>query len=460
MKKVLMRAVMSPFDNFDAFHLITENTIGKNLGNLIFPYSMCRTLMTEDTEIETVADSGFKTIRNNIDYYNSEFSSFVLPYANYFREKNEKNLNSAAELFKSLKIPCVVTGIGAQGKVDGSLETSSSLDDAATNFVSSVLDKSSMIGVRGEVTGAYLKKLGFIEEKHFTVTGCPSMYLHGSSLPRFNIPELTPASRVSINGKLTLPVRLAEFIAESMKQFDNYHYTPQVLEELSPMYAGCPYPERKFKTIPKGYPTKPSDETYLFDKGISFTNVPSWLKYFEDKEFCFGSRIHGNIVGILGGVPSYIIVHDSRTMELASYHNIPHSSFLDLREDTTIFDLYEQADFTKIHSGHDKRFNHFIDFLDENGLDHIYRGNDKGVVVDSPFDKKISSIPFRGPMHSLFTASPEEQAERIEKFFMYYHDRIIDLKGKVKAQKNDSMNYKAKSILKKALIKLGLYGER
>lgn len=38
--------------------------------------------------------------------------------------------------------------------------------------------------------------------------------------------------------------------------------------------------------------------------------------------------------------------------ELAEYHNIPHMSLFDIREDTDIFDLYEKADYLLLTKGH------------------------------------------------------------------------------------------------------------
>ena len=55
MKRILMRAAMSPFDSVDPRRMIQENTIGGNSGNMIFPFSLFRTLMVdEDTQIDTI----------------------------------------------------------------------------------------------------------------------------------------------------------------------------------------------------------------------------------------------------------------------------------------------------------------------------------------------------------------------------------------------------------------------
>lgn len=419
MTKILMRAGMSPFDNYNGFEMITQNPIGNNLGNLVFPYSMFRTLMTPDTQIDTILTETFFTPKQ-IDYFNSEYDFLVLPFANALRENFKGNLKKLTFFINALKIPCIISGIGFQGNLNGSLNTSEKYDKVAYKFLKSILNKSAIIGVRGEITAKYLVKLGFREEIDFTVIGCPSLYLYGDSLPIANINELTPDSHVSMNGKINLPDSFHRFFRESIKNFNNYHYVPQVLDEIRQMYVGIPHPKNKYKKTVSGFPISLSDEVYLKNHAISFTNVPTWLNYFKTKQFSFGSRIHGNIAGILGGVPSFIIVSDSRTLELAKFHNIPYITVNDLTENTNIFTLYNQTDFNTIHTGHKERFNHYIDFLNKNNLPHIY--TESGTIVNSIFDQKIDSIHFHKPLHTFFSLPNEEQAILLNNFFQYYID--------------------------------------
>ncbi len=46
MKRIIIRAGMTPFEQFDAPYLMKHNSIGGNVGNLIYQYSIFRTLMT------------------------------------------------------------------------------------------------------------------------------------------------------------------------------------------------------------------------------------------------------------------------------------------------------------------------------------------------------------------------------------------------------------------------------
>lgn len=50
-------------------------------------------------------------------------------------------------------------------------------DEDVKEFIKAVLDRSAKVGIRGEITASYLKRLGFREEIDFTVMGCP-IYVH------------------------------------------------------------------------------------------------------------------------------------------------------------------------------------------------------------------------------------------------------------------------------------------
>jgi hypothetical protein len=339
----------------------------------------------------------------------------VLPFANGFRRSFIPQLNAVTKLVNQLKIPCVVVGIGMQAKLDKEIHAPE-LDEAVNNFMKAVLKKSSKVGVRGEFTADYLKQLGFVEERDFTVIGCPSMYMYGKELPEMQIKELTPESNVSMNGKIQLSQKFHDFMYRCSKELPNYHYVPQVIEELSNMYLGKAYPEGFCKKVPNHFPVDFTHPLYRSGRGVTFTDLPSWLAYLREKDFSFGSRIHGNITAILAGTPCFIIVSDKRIMELVDYHNIPHILMKDLKKDTSIFDLYEKADFSGIRKGHEQRFFHYLDFLNENGLETIF-DEEGNAPQEALYDKRIKEMECAGPVKAFSALQPEEQLERLQEIY-------------------------------------------
>ena len=354
---------------------------------------------------------------------NETYDCLILPFANAFRISFIEDLKKVTDVVKKLKIPCIVVGVGAQARIGKRLENKE-LAEVVQAFMKAVLEKSAIVGLRGEFTADYLRQLGFREEKDFTVIGCPSMYLYGKDLPRRDVQELTPDSSVSTNAKISLSQKFHDFMYRSREAIPNYHYVPQVIEEIRRMYVNCPYREGFVKKIPKHFPAAYDDPLYRQGKGISFVNVPSWLEYLSKKDFSFGSRIHGNIASILSGTPCYIIVSDLRIKELADYHHIPYMLEKDLKGNTSIFDLHSRADFSAIYQGHEKRFFHYLEFLSMNGLETIYDKN--GNVKCCPFDGVINSTVFAPPLSAYVTLTKREQAKR--KWHMRMAARIF---GKV-----------------------------
>ena len=416
MKRILMRAGMPSWDNFNPYEVLTENLIGNNIGNMLFPYSIARTLTLPKTKLDTIVPERVKT-KEEIDFINKNYDVFVLPFANAFRVSFIKQLEATTKVIEKVNIPCVVTGVGMQKNI-GQKTSNEKLDKAVKNFMIAVLNKSALVGVRGEATADYLKGLGFIPEKEFTVIGCPSMYMHGKNLPKIESPILTPDSKVSLNSKIALPQVFHNVLYRISKEYRNYHYVPQVIEEIARMYAGVPYPKNFVKGTPKYFPMKASNAIYKNKKGLSFVNVPSWLSYLKEKDVSVGSRIHGNIAGILAGTPAFVIVSDMRILELVEYHNIPHMLINDLKETDTLETLMERADFSRLQEGHEERFMHYLDFLKANRIDTIYDEN--GTETSCTFDEKIKDVQWEGPLYAYTSLSMGEQVKRIEQFMGRY----------------------------------------
>ncbi|MDE6852943.1 MAG: polysaccharide pyruvyl transferase family protein [Lachnospiraceae bacterium] len=412
MKKILLRAGISPLMNHNQTEVIMRNRIGSNIGNMLFPASVCRALLCEDTTIDTV-----NTIRQysseHVRQINETYDCLVLPFANAFRHSFLRELNSITDLVSQLKIPCIVVGVGIQGK-NKKASNQAEVDESVTRFMKAILAKSSKVGLRGERTAEYLTKLGFQAERDFTVIGCPSMYMWGKTLPEMEVRELTSDSSVSMNSKIQLPQKFHDFMYRSSIDLPNFHYVAQVIQEIRQMYMGADYPPDFVKTIPEHFPVDFTHPIYQSGKGISFTNFASWLQYLQGKDFSFGSRIHGNIASILAGTPCYIVVSDERIKELVDFHHIPHMLMKDLTEETNIFDLYEKADFSAIQKNHEKKFLHYLDFLWENGLQTIFDA--KG---DAPeynlFDHIIQNTSFAPPVEAFSALSSGEQLDRLRK---------------------------------------------
>lgn len=424
MKRILMRSSMHPLKAISAGEAITQDVMNGNTGNMIFAHSIARALMQEDTVLDVT-----KTKRNfsraEVEKINAEYDCFVIPLANAFRPNFQDDLDFMTRLIKKLKIPCIVIGVGVQAKIDESVTKKFEFDDASTRFIKAVLEKSAMIGVRGEITAEYMKKLGFREEKDFTVIGCPSMYLHGDTVPLKTPVDLTPKSKVSVNRKINIPPKLHQFIYDASLQFEDAMFVPQGIDDLLLLYAGKFIDRSKYPKMHETYPWKMDSEICGSGHEIGFTNVPSWMDFLSQRDFSFGSRIHGNITAVMSGTPAYIFAPDSRILELARYHNIQHMPAKDITDTTNIFDVYEKADFTSVQKGHKERFCHYLDFLEANGLDHAF--GPERTDHRTAFDKQLEALTFPGGVTALNLQDLKEQSDRM---YIYYK-HIMDQYGSI-----------------------------
>jgi len=391
MRKILFHAGMSPLDRPAMRRIFYERLFTTNSGNLLFQYGVYRTLLTEDTQIT----SRFLDRRNmlspeKLEEVNSGYDCVILPMANNFR--GSYDLKTVTKFIQGLKIPCVVTGIGLQTVDPARIQTGFPFDDDVKAFVSATLDHSATLGLRGEFTAEYLEKLGFSPERHFTVTGCPSMLSAGVRLPQPRVKALTADSPISVNYRKEQPENLLRFMEQTQKRMPHTLLTVQRVEEMGMMRYGLPlkYMYGDPNADLSRYPHDASHPAMREGRMLGFTSARTWIDTMKTVDLSIGCRIHGNIAAVLAGTPALVLTIDSRTEELCRYHGIPFIPAAQFDPDTDVRDLMERVDFTSPQRGHEQRVRHFLDFLDANGVGHIYKNTLEPEKV--PLDEAIKAL--------------------------------------------------------------------
>ncbi|MBN6885240.1 polysaccharide pyruvyl transferase [Cytobacillus horneckiae] len=408
MKKILIRAGMSPLDVFDATHIIMNNSIGGNVGNLIYQYSVIRNLMTEGT---TIIPDYYNYEPTRADEINNNYDAYVIPLADAFRTDFMPTLRKYTKLIKKLEIPVYVIGVGLRAPFEPNLKEGFPFDEDVKAFVSAVLEKSSIIGVRGQITADYLTRLGFREGEDHVVIGCPSMYSFGREL-HIRDTHITTDSFVSINSSRLSPDNVLDFIDRSAKQFPNHYFIPQWMKEMIMTYTGSPSVSN---SDDKNYPNKMSHPMYMENKVRFPMNVPTWLDLMKEVDLSFGARLHGNIAATIAGTPSIIFPKDARMRELAEYHNLTKIMANEITDQTNLLDLIETLDFHSPEKNQAENFDRFIKFLDKNGLEHIHQ--ESGVIKSAPLDKELSKIELLSPLETVSGLTMEQMVQRWETYY-------------------------------------------
>lgn len=378
MKQILIRSGKSPFRVATPTEFIQQDLIGTNTGNLIFSDSAHKLLTTPDTE---VTSNGIRTDHSaeRAAEINERYDAFVVPLANAFRPSFQASLDRLSTLIEQLRIPVIVFGVGAQAPDDYDTEQLGPLAASVKRFARAVLDRSASIGVRGELTASYLRDLGFHD---VDIIGCPSMFLYGDTFPEIRAAELTSSSRIALNlSPDAIPVGDISGIARhAWERYPDLTYYAQNLVDAELLLWGDTTPESGYDDP---FPLQLSHALLRENKVRMPLDPATWIDELRGYDFAFGTRIHGNVAALLAGTPSVVLTHDSRTLELCRYFDIPHRPLTELSGDTDPRDLYEGADFSAMIKGHGERFERMVAFLDHNGLRNTYTHGDGGAAFDA-----------------------------------------------------------------------------
>lgn len=391
MIRVLVRSGKDPLVPVNAEASLARNgwgVFGANVGNALFSGSVHRALSGPGREV--VSNSLLTELGGVDDAYvariNAEFDFFAIPLANAFRGSFVPSLRRLTSVIQRLTIPVAVIGVGGQARLgDGGMPDE--VRTATTAFMKAVLDRSASVGIRGEHTRSMLAELGFGDE-HVRVIGCPSLYdLPADHRVEKGRPALDPSSRIALN--LTPSVtRMAPVVERDLGRFENLVYFPQEHTDLALlMWAEDAGGDPRM-------PVRASHRLFREDRAEFYLDASTWVGALAEYDFAYGTRIHGNIAALMAGTPAHVVVHDSRTAELAEFHRIPATAISDLPEHGGASELYAASDFAQFNAAHPRNLENYMDFLDENAVPHSMRSPD----VLATYDQKRAAVDFPAPV--------------------------------------------------------------
>jgi hypothetical protein len=418
MPRVLLRSAKDPFLPVSPEASLARNLFASNSGNMLFTQAMHKLLAA--TDVEVVAD-GYVADRvdllpKTVARINEEFDAYVIPLANAFRPGFANQLKRLTALINQLEIPVVVAGVGAQAAPDAS-ELPEDLRETVAAFLSAVLDRSAKVGVRGEITRTCLAALGFGDE-HVEVIGCPSLYAPGRELTVIkNDHGLSADTPIAAN--LTLSqVNVAKIINRAVDRYPEMIYIPQTIKELRMLLWGVPLPG----SMDEALPATLDHPLYRQGRVRFFLDPIRWHRFLAERQFAFGSRIHGNIAALAVGTPAFLLTFDSRTLELAEYHAIPYAAVKNVAPDTDPAELYDRADFTDFNAVHPENFDRFLAFLEKNGLAHSFLPGRE----NPDFDRRLAEVDFPAAVRPVFGGGDEAIEQLLSRLRWLYQGEDVD----------------------------------
>ncbi|WP_165375438.1 polysaccharide pyruvyl transferase family protein [Sanguibacter massiliensis] len=395
MTRILLRSAQDPARVLEPY--ASTFAVGGNTGNLLYAHAVHRTLSTRST---TVRAGAFKA--HLLDdpaawaaKVSSRYDHLVLPMSNAFRIGFSAYLENLAAIIEQLDIPVTVVGIGAQTTADaaddpahirmgrtGSEKVAAAAEAArhdavVRRFVNAVLARSESIGVRGELTRTYLVSLG-VDPARVDVIGCPSLFMWGRDhRVREVAGPIGRRSHVGLGADFRVDGATA-FAERALREHPRLRVPVQDSRSARWIVAG--------KEPPGGARPEIVDELFRTRRLVYFPSPWGWIDWVGRQDLLVGYRLHGTIAGLLGGTPSHLLVHDSRTRELAELHGIPHTRIEDLTSVPSVAELAERTDMTRFHELFPDRFDAYVAFLHRNGLRTVYDDGEDA----SDFDASIA----------------------------------------------------------------------
>lgn len=320
---------------------------GLNTGNLLFVSGIKQALQAD--HIEMGYPENPRQIKERCD-------CIIIPAANWLQPSI--TLGDLADFIERADLPCIVVGLGAQAPDQGAIPK---LPDGTIRFLHAASRRSNSISVRGPYTAEVMREHGF---NNSIVTGCPSLLRtrdrfterptrrHGA----FGIEKIAIHST-----RYELVPRVDEDIHTNLFRFAYRNKMHLILQSERPeLYFALkrereipglddysqPYDYSKNLAEIYGDSTVENIRKYLREKSHAFFSVPQWTNFIQQFHFIIGTRIHGAIAGLMAGIPSCLITHDSRTEELADILCIPaiKSSDIEFPSSRTLMEIYENLD--------------------------------------------------------------------------------------------------------------------
>jgi len=390
MDSILLRATPSPLEHVDPSEVWRLNAYHNNSGNVAFPYGLFRHLTTETTTVES---DWYGARLPEPEEVNDRYSMYILPMANDFGGHFKGEMARMTAFIERLTIPVVVVGIGGAFAIDDPFDTPKPFDGVAKDFIDAVLERSSLIGLRGEITGRYLESLGYTAEKHFRVIGDPTLYNVGPEL-RIRPFEYRSDLRIAYNMTPKAPQQALAFLNRLPESFPDATYIPQDFGDFSKVYSGMvDVTANSFRDTVDNYPNSLTHAPFRTGNLKFYLNAPSWIDDMTSYDLSIGTRIHGNVLPTHAGTPSLTLMYGSRLKELADYHHLPRVLAADVDPDARLEDLVEGVDFHEPEKHHAENFERYVSFLDENAITHSYRSTHTDLVFDQKLRETAPQPP-------------------------------------------------------------------
>ncbi len=333
--------------------------LGENTGNMMFTEALLRVVASRKL-------GSFSLTEEEL----AGRDVIVVAAANWIN--SFEDFGWLAERIERTQLPIVMIGVGAQASLDMEVPK---LKPGTLRLLELVKDRSTSIAARGSFTCEVLSAYGI---KTGIATGCPSLLLATAAGPTVSSHESIRPELCTIHSTRHGFNRTDDFHTYLYRQALNQDLDIILQSEVADIYVALGRDEQEFDQVNAvailtsvyGIANFKRMKTYLGKRARIFTNFEGWINYMKGRQFCAGTRIHGTVASIIAGTPSTLIVHDSRTLEMAESMSIPYimSSEIDSTRQLDLPSLLRPEEMKAMTLDYHKYRTRYMEFFDQNGL--------------------------------------------------------------------------------------------
>ena len=296
---------------------------GGNTGNLLFVSALVRQIAHDE------ASFGY---RFDADDINANADLVVVPAANWLQ--TGVDLRDRYEALEPVRVPILVAGLGAQAGEEGEIPD---LPEGTRAFLRLISERGVSVGTRGAFTTRVLEHYGV---GNAATVGCPSLYFHcRPEFPAIRPPGDLVEERVALQATkheakpraLRRPGRVAtqrRLVGAAMASRTAYVLQSEREEILLALGAGLEPEAARKLALYYGVDDLAAIVGFVARMRVFF-DVGAWMDFLAGLDFVCGSRLHGAITSLLAGTPATLLVHDSRTAEMADLAALPRFGLAD-----------------------------------------------------------------------------------------------------------------------------------
>lgn len=291
-------------------------SIGLNTGNFMFTNAVFRHISGDLRRL------GFDF---SPEIINKEFDALVVPAANWINDRADWSW--LIQILEKVEVPIIPVGIGLQADTINVSDVR--VSESSLRLVELFSKKSAWISCRGDFTRDWLISIGIT---NVVTTGCPSIYmkLMGKGAGHLSADSVVlQGTRYWISTDFVNSEVINRKIYQLAGRLDLpmiYQSEPEEIDFL--VYSGqggAEHAKSRMGILAKLYGFSEEEEmvNYLFKKGRVFFDIDEWSEYVGNCVGVIGTRLHGAIVALNSSRPARLILHDSRTQEVAEFAGIP-----------------------------------------------------------------------------------------------------------------------------------------